>query len=105
MNRKRLRAEFVGALTGANAKLIAALAPFSREAADTLASPRFQAMLEGYADAQIAVADAAKGFAATQSIEAADGLRFALLGYRNALLALTAAGDELKRKALAGELH
>jgi hypothetical protein len=119
MNRKRLRAEFVGALGAANAKLIAAIAPFSRQAAVTLASPRFQSLIEAYADAQLgaadaarAVADAGDAFGATQSAEAAQaladagqGLADAALAYKAALVAISLAGEEIKSAAIRGELH
>jgi hypothetical protein len=82
-----------------------AIAPFSRLAAAALDAPRFQAVLDAYGDATLAVADAAHVFAASQSAEAAEALSDAALAYRDSLLAISAAGDESKRRALAGELH
>ena len=67
--------------------------------------PRFQAVLDAHGDATPAAADAAHVFAASQSAEAAEALSDAALAYRDSLLAISAAGDEIKRRALAGELH
>jgi hypothetical protein len=102
---QRRKAGIDRAIAGAKAKLIAAIAPYSRAAAAAFETPQFKALLDEYADAALAIAAAADDFAKSQSADAAQVLSDAALRYRDSLLAMSPAGDEIKRKVLSGELH
>jgi hypothetical protein len=102
---QRRKAHLFRIIGEAKAKLIAAIAPFSRQAAAELDAPRFKAALEAYGNTLLEVADAAKAFADSHSAEDAERLSAAALAFRDVLIALQAEGEEIERRARNGDLH